>query len=156
MSETIRVEGLAELEHALRSFAPMVKGNPLRNAARAMTVPIIDRAKSLAHVSENDGGTLRDSITAKLIPVGERDAATEKGDSVEVFQVGPRSRGKGGAPYAHMVEFGIPSGQGAQPARPFLRPALEETKDEMITAFTNKLGADLERIRKRLVKQGRI
>ena len=159
MSETIRIEGLKELEKAFREIAPLIKGNPLRAAARAMTVPLIEKAQELVYSNPETETDLALSIDKKLIPVSERDAATAKGDSIEVFEVGPRRRKsstKKSGWYAHFVEFGIPSGKGAQPARPFMRPAFESTKQPMIDAFTGKLKKSLELARKRLVKQGKL
>ena len=159
MSEQIRIEGLKELEKALREIGPMIKGNPLRTAARAMTVPLIEKAQELVYTNPETDSNLARSIDKKLIPVSERDAATAKGDSVEVFEVGPRrkkSSRKDSGWYAHFVEFGISGGRGAQPARPFMRPAFEGTKNQMIDAFTGKLKKSLETARKRLVKQGKL
>lgn len=159
MSEQIQILGLKELENTLRKIAPMIKGNPLRTAARAMTVPMIEKAQELVYTNPETDSNLANTIDKKLIPVSERDAATAKGNSVEVFEVGPRRRKsskKGSGWYAHFVEFGIPSGRGAQPARPFMRPAFEMTKQPMIDAFTGKLSKSLELARKRLVKQGKL
>ena len=157
MSETIRIDGLKELEHTLRNLAPYIKGNPLRSAARAMTVPLIEKIQDIVYTNPDTPTDLAKSIDKRLIPTSERDEATLKGDSVEIFEVGPRRKKTSKVDsgwYAHWVEFGIPSGKGAQPARPFMRPAFESTKIPMVDVFTKNLGESLERARKRLVKQG--
>ena len=154
--ETIKIDGLRELEVAFREIAPKIKGNPLRTAARAMTVPIIESAKNRVHQNPETKTSLANAMDKRLIPVSERDAATAKGDSIEVFEVGPRKKKKKGVLpgwYAHFVEFGIPGGrQGAQPARPFLRPAFEDTKHEQIEEFVKKFSKTLDLAAKRLAK----
>ena len=156
-NETIKIEGLKELEKTLREIAPMIKGNPLRKAVQAMTVPLLERAVQHANAIDDieTKTNIARAMDKKLIPISERDAATSKGDSLEIYEVGPRKKKKKGvlpAWYAHFVEFGTVK----QRPQPFLRPAFEETKQVMIDEFTDKLSKVLETARKRLVGQGKL
>jgi HK97 gp10 family phage protein len=69
------------------------------------------RARGLVPV---DSGKLKDSIRVTRL----------KGDPKQNIRVYAGNRNKGGAFYAHMVEYGTVK----MKARPFLRPAIESTK----------------------------
>ena len=150
--EFVEFEGLKELEAALRNIAPQIKGNPLRTAARAMTVPFQERAGELAPKDPSTKTDIALAMDKKLIPVSERDVLTAKGDSAEIYEVGPRRKKKAGvlpAWYAHFLEFGTDR----QSAQPFMRPAFEQTKDEAMKAFEAKLRKTLMAAAKRLAKK---
>ena len=72
---------------------------------------VADRARQKVPVLS---GKLRDSIRVTRL----------KGDPKQNIRVYAGSRQKGGAFYAHMVEYGTVK----MPAKPFLRPALNECK----------------------------
>lgn len=153
MSDFVRFDGLKELEKSLRDVSKHIKGNPLRTAARAMTVPFQERAEQ--HADLIDDAETRTNISLamdkRLIPVAERDRATAKGDSIEIFEVGPRKKGKRGnlgAWYAHFVEFGTDR----QSAQPFMRPAFNETRHVVMATFTQKLTKTLDLAVKRVAK----
>ena len=161
MAETIRTDGLRELERALRDLTPAIQGkkgfakNPLRSAVRAMTVPVIEAARAKAPVDPETRTSIPKAIDKRLIPIKERDRFTTRGDSFEGYDVGYRLRSSAGvlsAWYAGFLELGTDK----QPAQPFLRPALEENKDKAISAFKAKLGKDLDLIARKLRNRGRI
>jgi HK97 gp10 family phage protein len=56
-----------------------------------------------------------------------------KGDPKQNIRVYAGSRQKGGAFYAHMVEYGTVK----MPAKPFLRPALNSSKSEIKSIMEN-------------------
>ena len=165
MVETVRIDGLAQLERNFRDLVPAIQGkkgiiqNPLRKAARAMTIPLVDSMKQ--HAQKIDDPETRTNIAAsigiRLIPIKERDVFTARGDSLEMYEVGPRKKGKGivasvigpqqkgsylSAWYAHFVELGTEK----QPAQPFMRPAAMDSKDKSTKAFMTTLSKDLKRI----------
>ena len=163
--DTIRIDGLKELEITLRKLGPSLKGNPLRAAVRAMTVPVFEGAVQNANrIDDPETRTnIADSMGIGLIPISERDAFTARGDSVEMYELGPRTKGKGlnrgeegpqvkggyfSAWYAHFVEFGTEK----QSAQPFLRPAFESKRLLAIDAFTKSLDKKLQANAKRLAK----
>jgi len=166
MAETIRIDGLAQLEKNLRDLAPAIQGkkgfpkNVLRNAARAMAKVVKDDAVARAPMSSEgsetkDGeiippGRLKRSITMKLLSARYRDRATLAGDSRELYYIGYKTgRGRDdpkGAYYGTMVELGTDK----MSAQPFLRPAAIANKTKAPAVFKQKLGGDLERIAKKL------
>lgn len=166
-ASTETVVGLKELEDALRKLAPMIVGlkgypqNALRNAARdAAKVAEDDAANRVHHLRQLEPkkgqtpykrtGRLEDAITVKIMGVRYRDKATLGGNSKEYFYVGAKS-GKSkndpnGAYYTRFVEQGTDK----MPARPFLRPAVENNKAKIINTFQSKLRKDLLKIAKKI------
>ena len=163
--DVIRIDGLKELEIAFRKLAPSMKGNPLRTAVRAMTVPIFEAAQQNAQrIDDPETRTnISDAMGIGLIPISERDKFTARGDSLEMYEIGPRKKGKGlrvgeegpqvkggyfSAWYAHFVEFGTDK----QRAQPFMRPALGSKRliaiNEFMKSFDKKLQATARRLAK--------
>ena len=70
-----------------------------------------------------DSGKLKDTIRVVRL----------KGDPKQDVRVYAGSRDKGGAFYAHMVEYGTAK----MKARPFLRPALNESKADIMSIMEN-------------------
>jgi len=154
-----RIDGLDDLEKALRDFGPMMQGkkgypkNPLRTAARTMAKAAKANAETRVPVAT---GRLQKAITIKLMSAKYRDVVTAKGDSVEFYYLGAKS-GKSrsdtdGAYYARFVEVGTAN----MSARPFLRPAVEEHQSQLIGAFKDNLSKSMEGVRKKLNNEGLI
>jgi len=78
------------------------------------------RARGLVPV---DSGKLKDSIRVTRL----------KGDPKQNIRVYAGNRNKGGAFYAHMVEYGTVK----MKAKPFLRPALNESKSSIKNIVEN-------------------
>ena len=164
MAETIRIDGLKELEKTLRELTPMIQGkkgfskNILRNSARAMANKAKEHAK--AHVPV-DTGRLKEAITIKLMSVKYRDRATRAGDSREYYYLGYKTgmsrKDPKGAYYGTMVEVGAKTELGTEimPPRPYLRPAVENNKSQLIKIFTDKFGNQLEVNARRLANRNR-
>ena len=155
MAETIRIDGLKQLEKNLRDLFPAIQGkkgfpkNVLRNAVRSMTIPVIESVKAHAPEDPETTTSIPLSVDKKLVPLSERDKFTAKGDSFEAYDVGVRTRKSGtkkSAWYYHFLELGTDK----QPAQPFLRPAAMDSKGKALINFKTKLGFDLERIAKKL------
>jgi len=153
--ETIRIDGLKELETALRNFAPMMQGkkgfpkNPLRNAARAMAN---EAKKSAVARAPEDTGRLRTAIAVQLLSPKFRDQIAAKGGSAELYYIGVKAGQSrddtSGAYYANFVEAGTDK----MPARPFLRPAID-ARESLIGIFMAKLGRDINNIARKLNKK---
>ncbi|MBG8552354.1 HK97-gp10 family putative phage morphogenesis protein [Hymenobacter guriensis] len=133
-ANNFRFEGFKEVQQILdalpKKLGPKVISGIMRSAAK----PLIERGRELA---PKDDGDLR----ASLGVLAGRGAG--RGSSV---YVGPRRSEKYKGYAAHLIEYGTAprkteSGKstGSTPARPFWRPAFDQTKDEII-----------ERIRKNL------
>lgn len=154
MSNTVSVEidGLRELEARLKDLAPAFQGkkgfpgNPLRNAVRAGTKIIQERASALAPVDPETATSLKDAIDIRIVSVKERDIATRQGDSYEGYDIGYRTKGNQSAMYGGWVELGTDK----MAAQPYLRPALQEAGGKAIDALKQKLSTDLDKIVKKL------
>ena len=159
MSETrftVKVDGVQETIQALLAVAPMFQGkkgfpgNPLRNAVRAGTAPIVELAKAKAPTDPDTETDIPSNIAIRLVSTKERDAFTSKGDSLEAYdigyKVGRRGSGVKGAWYGGWVELGTDK----MPAQPYLRPALQEGATAAVQAINEKLKADLVKIKKKL------
>ena len=106
----------------LKDWAPAVITAEIENKAmnglEKACEQIADRARSLCPV---DTGTLRDTIRVRRLA----------GDPFLDVRVYAGSREKGGAFYAHMVEYGTVK----MSKKPFLRPALDSVKGNVISTI---------------------
>jgi HK97 gp10 family phage protein len=116
---TMHLEGVEELNNALREIGDRATGLALRKAAEAGAEVIADEAKQRAPVKT---GQLRESITVAPGPMKQGKAE---------YRIGPGKK----AWYGSLIEFGTKF----IPARPFLRPALDVAKDEAQEAVTKSL-----------------
>ena len=162
---SLNVKGWRELEQALYDLgndrtiratmkrAMLEAAEPMARAARA----------NLASVTKRGDGSLEESIDVGVRlnrrQSGERRGANAhlkaKGTLVEVF-VGA---GKGGA-QAHLIEFGTGTrstkkgaNRGQVQARPFMRPAWESHKRQVLTDFGVHLGREIEASARRIARK---
>ena len=129
-----RVEGLKELEEALKEFNTATARNIGRRALREAGEPIARAARADA---PRDSHALAESIDVST-RLSKRQAAMHKKftkDAVEVF-VGP-----GQHPQAHLREFG---GDGYTP-HPYLRPAWDSQKQMALTILVNDLKVEIDK-----------
>jgi len=158
MSETrftVKVDGVQDTIKSLLAVAPMFQGqkgfpgNPLRNAVRSGTKPIVELASAKAPVDAtdpDDGTRLADNIDIRIVSTKERDAFTRGGDSLEAYDIGYRHKGPNGSAYGGFIELGTDK----MPAQPYLRPALQEGATAAVSAMNEKLKTDLAKIKKKL------
>jgi|SRR5579863_1499575 len=130
-SFTVTIEGLDELEQKLRDETKKVAVATLRraskDAASIWEVAIAARAPALT-------GFLRTQITMSSKAKG--------GDEGKItVMVGPSKK----AYYGIFQEFGTRYMR----AKPFMRPAFEETKDEVLNKFVEDLKEELEALQER-------
>jgi len=164
--QSVRVEGLRDTQAALGDLSKSLARGVLRRVLAKAGKPIADRARSLAPV---DTGELRDSIavSTKLSnPVGKSEfaAAMRSGAGVGAATAALRSArraaagdglsaevyvGAGPLPQAHLVEFGSVNNQ----AKPFLRPAWDEKRDEALTIIGNELGGEIQKTAARAARR---
>lgn len=135
MKVTVKVEGLAELDRALRELLPAsVRGRPLRAAVAAGARIVAKEAKSRVPV---DSGLVRSRIRVMSNPQQQRQARAES-------VVGVRRSGKARKDqdpyYWRFVEFGTRKMR----ARPFLRPALEAKRNEATQMIRERLAKRIE------------
>src|SRR5687767_5883700 len=134
MFEPVFVEGLDEVQVALRELPDATARNVLKRVAKKVLQPIADRAAMLAPV---DKGRLRTSII-----VGEKLSRRQRSqfqrtdpNDVVMFV------GAGAVPQAHMQEFGTIN----QEPQPFMRPAWDAGKDKVLDDLKGELWAAIEK-----------
>lgn len=124
----LEIKGLKELNNLLNKLPDKIAKKPLQNALRAGGNVVVKAAKAKAPV---DTGLLRDSIAVKQ--------AKQKTGAVH-YQVGVYQKiGKKRPFYAHMIEFGTSK----MSPKPFMRPAWEETKAEVLRTFSVRLAKSI-------------
>lgn len=149
--ETVRIEGLAELDRALRELPQRIANRGLRTSVYAGAKVIRDEARERAPEAaqalgprQQPPGTLKRSVIMKHI----RELS---GGGRQTFYVlvrhgkKYRNQGKRGklsqdAWYWHFVEFGTRK----MSARPFMRPALEARRREAVDAIKERLAQRIE------------
>ena len=112
--EFVKVRGLREMDKALAELSnrdrPAAR-RVARKSIRAGLKPVERTAKAKA---PKRTGRLRKSIAIQMLKRGRH----------QVGVVGPRTKGKLAAPYAHLPEFGYVDASGRPvPAQPYMRPA---------------------------------
>jgi HK97 gp10 family phage protein len=134
----VEVEGLAELQTALRELPDATARNVLRRVAKQALEPIAARARTLAPV---DRGNLVQSITVSNRLTRRQRSQAQTADPNDVVMY----VGAGGLAQAHMMEFGTQD----VAAQPYMRPAWDEGKERVLTSIKELLWAEIEKAAKR-------
>lgn len=142
MFEPVFVEGLDEVQIALRELPDATSRNVLKRVAKKVLAPIADHARIMAPM---DKGRLINSIV-----VGDKLSRRQKS---QFQRVDPNDVvmfvGAGAVPQAHMMEFGTVD---IEP-RPFLRPAWDAGKDKVLEDLKGELWTEIEKAAKRLARK---
>lgn len=134
---TFRIDGQEEMAENMRALANATQRNVARRVLTKAAQPVAERAASLAPVER---GILAFSIVVSTQLTRRHKAEQRNRESeVEVY-IGPAG-GQGALFYASHVEFGTV----LAPARPYLRPAWESTKGEVMALIASGLRAEIER-----------
>ncbi len=134
----VKVEGLQEIQAALHELPKATARNVMRRVLRQLAEPIADTARQLAPVLSGD---LKESVgvSTKLARNVKRGRSKLSTNAVEMF-VGPFN-----APRSIQQEFGNIN----HPPQPFMRPAWDKHKDELLPkvgeAMWNEIRAAAER-----------
>jgi HK97 gp10 family phage protein len=164
MASGIRIEGMADLDRALRELSQSTARGIGRRAAEKALEPVAAAAKAAAPRGAGAGKHYADSIgvASKLKPSQAREARAEGGvpsRDVLVRYVGSS------APHAHLIEFGTgPRHQkngkftGVMPPHPHMRVAWDANGNRVLELLTAGLREELDktlaRIAKRAAKAG--
>lgn len=149
---SLRLEGAKELERLLAELPASTAGNAARRGMAKALQPVAKAARADAPVDEGD---LRDSIgvSSKLTPAQAKEAGRRRRDERVVY-VGPA------APHAHLVEFGTEArfqknGRfvGKMTPQPFMRPAWDANRDEVLASLTQTLRIEIEGVMARRAKR---
>lgn len=150
MARTIvKIDGLAELERALAELPKATGKNVLRRVLRKVAEPLAADMRSMAPDDPATGGNDLKSSIGVGTRLSKRQASQNrkmfKSDkaSVEMFV------GAGNLPQAIQQEFGNVN-HGPQP---FVRPAWDGQKGQMLNTIENDLAREIDAAAKRLAKK---
>jgi HK97 gp10 family phage protein len=155
-SKSFKLEGFAEFEQQLREMAEGFRGdlvarNTLVPAAKAAMGSVLDSAKSRAPVGDkprdaNNPIHMRDTIRLDArIPSG-RDKMSQYVNETDAA-IAVVSVKKSAVSLAN--EFGTSK----MPAHPFLRPALQENSDSVLTELKSQLAVRIPEYAKKLARR---
>lgn len=155
---TVRVEGLAELEAALRELGKATGKNVLRRVAKARLAPIAAAMKAKAPDDpETHGNDLRSSIVVseKL----SRRQASLAGGGARMTSQGFRSDAKSGitmyaGPGALVQAIQQEFGNVNHGAQPFVRPAWDQGKGRLLPGLAQDIKAEIDKAVARKAKRG--
>lgn len=139
----VTFKGFAETERNLKRVHERIKRGAMREALAKASRPIIKRARELA---PKESGALRKAlgrITKTIKGEVRVRIGIRRGKSVD-YQGEKRNPSR----YAHLVELGSSKNR----AHPFMRPALEEKKEEAIQIYKETLGPAIEKAAARVAK----
>lgn len=142
MFETVEVEGLAELETALRELPDATARNVLRRVAKKVLEPVAAHARSLAPVAE--GRLVRSIVVGDKLSRRQKSQFQREDPNDVVMFVGA-----GALPQAHMQEFGTVD----MPPQPFLRPAWDSNKGAVLDSIKGDMWAEIEKAAARLARK---
>jgi len=141
-AQTIKIEGLKELDIALRELPKATSRNVLKRALTKAAKPIETAAQAKVPVLT---GALKQSI--KIGPKSKLDPKVRsthiQKSPVEVFV------GAGALPHAHLIELGA----AGRAAHPFLRPAFDENKQGALESIKRDIAEEIEKARARLARK---
>jgi len=134
----MRIEGLRQVDEALKELPRATSKNVVRRVLRKRGEPVAMLAARLAPV---DNADLANSITVgtRLAP---RQRSRTPADRVEVF-VGASSS------LAHLQEFGTRH----HAAQPFMRPAFEQLKYQVLDGIQKDLMNEIEKAKARQARK---
>jgi HK97 gp10 family phage protein len=140
MAQKFKVEGLKELEEALKELPRATSRNVLLRTLKAQAQPIAEAGESFA---PRLTGGLAQSYTVGTKLSRRQKSQHVKESMVEVF-VGPTPH-----PKSVQTEFG----NAHQVAQPHLRPAWDGNVMRVLKGIRDELASQIEAARKRLAKK---
>lgn len=141
-SRWVRVEGLDDLQYALRELPDATAKNVLRRVARKVLQPIADAAAAKAPV--RSGALVGSIIVSPRLSRRQRSKFQPVDPNDVVMFVGP-----GALPQSHHMEFGTVE----VTPRPYLRPAWGAGKQQVLESIKEELWTEIEKAAKRLAKK---
>lgn len=148
----MRFTGVREIDQVLKGLPKQVNHKLVQQANTSAAKVLVNTAKLTA--PEGPTGNLVDSI-------GVVKPHFTKANELGLIEAGPRrGRYKGNA--GHLVEYGTKqrklksngANRGSMPAKPFMEPSWERTKETVRNSINNFLGLALWRFMKRTIKNG--
>jgi HK97 gp10 family phage protein len=150
MNVILSVTGYEQIDAVLRGLHLLYSHKVLQAAHAEAAKPLVEKQHRLAPVGKT--GRLADSI-------GTVKPSIRRVSVVGEVIVGPR-RGRFGGHHAHFNEFGTRqrnfdgANRGVMPAKPFLRPAFEQTNAQVVSRISLSLGQKTYAFMRRTIKNG--
>lgn len=151
------IKGLKDLQKTMSDLPQALQKSAETAVLRAGAVPIRKAAKGFA-ASSKDSGLLLKSIGISVKAVRGGGKSARIGPRKGMRQMVTRTDKRTGAKhqemadpnnYSHLVEYGTSH----SPAKPFIRPAIDASKDQVLTAMAGGLDKHLTRVAARLAKK---
>lgn len=143
---------MKEIDTVIRKLPDQVNHKLLQSAHLQALKLTVDKAKMLA--PEGPTGNLVDSI-------GTVRPSFKRASELGLVESGPRRKGRYKGQAGHLVEYGTRPRQtkkganrGAMKAKPFMEPAWESTKNDVIKSINQYLGRALVNFMKRVIRRG--
>lgn len=159
-----KVSGFKELDAKLATLKSAQAVRVIKSAMLSAALVVEEKAVSILGAREGGSGALAESIGRKFVADTEQNV----GRKFHVY-IGPRPQKKSavalhnvaygrrvkGVFYGHLVEKGFTHPGGKSVAgQPFMLPALQQTRTQLVERFRDELGAGIERLIARNAKKG--
>ena len=155
MSISMKMTGFREIEKALAQLPAGTAKGVARRAMKKELAPVAATANSFWPGADDQVF----KITSRISPSQKGDSAAKNGRSVVNMFVGANV-GAGGAPHAHLVEFGTgprfqKSGRftGSVAPQPMLQPAWDMNKQSMLEGLGARMWDEIEKTIARRAKR---
>jgi len=129
----IEIEGVKKLEKRLKSLEPKVGKGIVRGALKDAAKPLLQEAKERVPVKSGD---LKKSLRVRTMKRKKGRYGVEMATKDGWF--------KGDQYYGAFLEFGTKN----MPAKPFMRPAYDNKKDEAASIIKSRIKSGLKRLGK--------
>lgn len=137
---TVKVEGLAQLEARLLELKTEIAVRVLARAALVAFEPVLEAAKAGV---PTESGELREAIRITTRKPSSGDTVVVVG--LRINPTTPLPGDESPARRWHFIEFGTAH----VAAHPFLRPALDQNADRVLSLLKEELAAGIERAARR-------
>jgi HK97 gp10 family phage protein len=153
MSLSMRLQGAKELDKVLQSLKTSTARGITRRAMTRALEPVAQAARALA---PRDEGKLAAHIgvSTRLTKRQAREIRGQASRDTQIMYVGPEWAS------AHLVELGTgprhkKNGQfvGRMPPQPFMRPAWDAKREEVLARLTDDIRAEIDKTLARLAKR---
>ena len=149
IDNTFEIQGLDELDDKLAELTDVMKRKVIEQSLMAASLPMMKKAKDNAAVSEA-AHNLRNSKTGAytLIQPGtmknsvKRQRLKDRLDPTVTIRVGKKNRS---APYPYYWHF-VEHGNSNMAAIPFLRPAFEQTWQQVVERFKDEMHKRIDKL----------
>lgn len=143
----ISVSGIKEIDKVLKGLPLELQDRVLKNAHADAAKPLIATAKNIVPVGKT--GNLKESIGVERISM-------KKTNAIGLVQVGPRRKGGYKGFHGHLVEYPHFTRDGVNKTtpKPFMEPAYNQTKNQVLENIKTSVGRKLNLFMKRTIKNG--